>query len=298
MTDYQWHVLGPGAIGSLFACHLQKAQLSTALVTRSPSEDARLITLEHNGQSETHAFQIDNSERPFKNLLVTVKAHQTAQALLSNKSRIHHNTLVVLLQNGMGAWQTLQTEFPNTPFLVASTTEGAYRSLEHHIVHAGRGCTWVGSLTEQWRSKIAPLLQQWNPLELKLLPDINIEARLWQKLAINCAINPLTVIYDCKNGDLLKNSKALEEMKSICDEAELVLLKALGNPLPEPLFTVAKKIAQSTGRNKSSMLQDYHRGNATEIDFITGYLVSAADKLGIKVNTNRRVLETIKAISF
>jgi 2-dehydropantoate 2-reductase len=31
----------------------------------------------------------------------------------------------------------------------------------------------------------------------------DILTRLWRKLALNCAINPLTVLHDCQNGGLL-----------------------------------------------------------------------------------------------
>ena len=296
----EFHVLGPGAIGSLFACHLQKAGFTTALITRSPSEDARLITLEENNPHqantlETHGFKIHKSG-PIQHLLVTVKAHQTEAALNSVAHRITENTLIILLQNGMGSWHAVERLFPNTPCVLATTTEGAYRAGDHHIVHAGRGTTWIGETTEQNRANA--LANAWNNLDLAVEYDPNILARLWQKLAINCAINPLTVLYDCCNGDLLTKNKALEDMERLCAEVEMVKHHVLEQSLDESLFEQAKTVANKTGNNVSSMLQDYRKGNPTEIEFITGYLVSKAKELGIEVPHNQRVLNAIREISF
>ena len=298
MSEYQWHVLGPGSIGSLFACHLQQAHLHTALLTRSPSEDARLITLQKQGQLATHAFTIDKGPEPIQRLLVTVKAHQTEQALSAIQSRITKHTLVVLLQNGMGSWRIVQRLFPDTPFLLATTTEGAYRAQDHHVVHAGRGCTWFGSLEQQWQSRVPSLIQQWSRMDLEVHFDPEIEARLWQKLAINCAINPLTILYDCKNGELLNNTNAVNDMKIICQELELVLDQILSEPLQPPLYELVKEVARKTGENISSMLQDYRHGKPTEIDFITGYLIEQATSMAIAVPHNKKILDAVKAISF
>lgn len=296
MTEF--HILGPGAIGSLFACHLHKAGFHTALISRTPSEDARLIALEEHERTETHAFTIDKNDAPIRRLLVTVKAHQTEAALKSIQQRITQDTLIILLQNGMGSWHVVETLFPSTPYLLATTTEGVYRAKDHHIVHAGRGTTWVGSHNSSWKEKAQALVQAWQPVELSVEYDNEILTRLWQKLAINCAINPLTVLYDCKNGELLKIAEAKQDMKLLCDEVQQVLQHAIQTSPSQSLLSIVEEVAIKTGDNVSSMLQDYRQGKPTEIEFITGYLVQQAAKLAVDVPNNQRILNAIRAISF
>ena len=87
-------------------------------------------------------------------------------------------------------------------------------------------------------------------------------------------------------------------MERLCAEVEIVKHHVLKQSLNESLFEQAKTVANKTGSNVSSMLQDYRKGNPTEIEFITGYLVSKAKELGIDVPHNQRVLNAIREISF
>ena len=55
----------------------------------------------------------------------------------------------------------------------------------------------------------------------------DIDQHRWAKLTVNAIINPLTVIYDCRNGELLKNPEAIELMNAMHKEAS-ALFKAIG----------------------------------------------------------------------
>ena len=297
MPTTDWHVLGPGAIGSLFAWALAEAGLNIRLLTRHGGESARLITLEHKGHLETRAFHVDHHDTPIRRLLVTVKAHQTEAALQSIAPRITNDTLILLLQNGMGAWQIAERLFPDSPCIIGTTTEGAWRAADHHIVHAGRGETWIGNLQSRWRPHAEATVKGWQHSLFRPRLDDHILARLWRKLAINCAINPLTVLFDCRNGELLEKPAALVQMKAICSEVEQVMEAALGMDTTLPLLELACEVARKTGANQSSMLQDYRRGQPTEIDFITGYLVQEARHLALPVPENEAVLAAVRQLT-
>lgn len=297
MPHTDWHILGPGAIGSLFAWGLAEAGLNIRLLTRHDGESARLITLEHQGHLDTRAFHVDHHDTPIQRLLVTVKAHQTEQALQSIKHRVTPDTLILFLQNGMGAWQVAERLFADSPCIIGTTTEGAWRAADHHIVHAGRGETWIGALQSRWLPRAETTVKSWQRTLFHPRLDDHILARLWRKLAINCAINPLTVLFDCRNGELLDKPAALVQMKAICAEVEVVMSAVLGMDTTLPLLELACEVARKTGANQSSMLQDYRRGQQTEIDFITGYLVEEACQLGIPVQENAAVLSAVRQLT-
>lgn len=305
MPHADWHILGPGAIGSLFAWHLAGAGFSVRLLTRHAGESARLITLEDHTtpdhSSSTRAFHVDHGDTPMRNLLVTVKAHQTAAALDAIAHRIDASTLILFLQNGMGTWEFARTRFPLTRWLVGTTTEGAWRAADHHIIHAGRGETWIGTLNPAWSRDAEQLARRLENTLFHPGCDPLILHRLWRKLAINCAINPLTVLYDCRNGELLHKPAALEQMGKICAEVEAVMNAALGTASGgtgvEPLLPLVRSVAEKTGANQSSMLQDYRRGQPTEIEFISGYVVAEGMRLGIATPENQSVLDAIRALT-
>jgi 2-dehydropantoate 2-reductase len=55
-------------------------------------------------------------------------------------------------------------------------------------------------------------------------------------------------------------------------------------------------VAEKTGRNRSSMLQDFDRRRPTEIDFINGAILREAEALGIEAPVNRTVTRLIQAL--
>ncbi|MEZ5505339.1 MAG: 2-dehydropantoate 2-reductase [Gammaproteobacteria bacterium] len=132
------------------------------LLTRYPGESARLITLEDQGHLATHGFHVDHGDTPIRRLLITVKAHQTAIALDTIAHRITPDTVLLFLQNGMGAWQIAGQRFPDPPACWARPPKapGARRII---IVHAGRGETWIGTLQPRWQTAVDAVVQQWRP---------------------------------------------------------------------------------------------------------------------------------------
>jgi 2-dehydropantoate 2-reductase len=73
--------------------------------------------------------------------------------------------------------------------------------------------------------------------------------------------------------------------------------KARGVPLSytEPLAMVYT-VAEKTGRNRSSMLQDFDRRRPSEIDFINGAIVREAESLGLEAPVNRTVTRLVQAL--
>lgn len=85
---------------------------------------------------------------PIESLIVATKATRTLQALRQCRERISPNSTIVLLQNGMGIYESVvenlfpyAEERPN--FILATTTHGAWKKRDitsaHHVVHAGIG---------------------------------------------------------------------------------------------------------------------------------------------------------------
>ena len=54
-------------------------------------------------------------------------------------------------------------------------------------------------------------------------------------------------------------------------------------------------VARSTADNRSSMMLDVQSGRRSEIEYITGYLVSEALRLGVACPVNKQLLEQIRA---
>ena len=222
-------------------------------------------------------------------VLVCVKAAQTLTALKQWQSAISEQTQIVIVQNGFGQHDQVQQMFPRNTLFAASTTEGANKINRHHIIHAGHGSTLWG----YYSGPQNPLLLELDKLSGDHKISYDIRQVLLDKLAINAAINALTVKYQCKNGDLLNHAEALQDLQSVCAEVE-TCYQALNWPLSFVLFERAQQVALNTANNISSMLQDVRSQNETEIDYINGYLVAQAKRVGLTLSKNQQLVNLVK----
>ena len=135
-------------------------------------------------------------------------------------------------------------------------------------------------------------------LETTILSSGAIKKSQLQKLVVNAAINPLTAIFRCRNGQLVDNPAKLAAMKLLLDETGPIVRALL--PVPSDMFSnqnlldLALTIARKTGANSSSMLQDVQAGRRTEIDYINGYVVTQGRRLGLPHPHSATVVRLVK----
>ena len=126
--------------------------------------------------------------------------------------------------------------------------------------------------------------------------DSNITGRLWAKFAVNCAINALTVIYNCRNGELLTLPNARSELLKLCDEIQHIMLTVSACPEPLALLDKVEVVLTQTASNFSSTLQDVQKGRPTEIAYFNGYLCELAQLAKQVCPINESVLYRFNAI--
>jgi 2-dehydropantoate 2-reductase len=202
---------------------------------------------------------------------------------------------VVLLQNGMGFQQSVRAALGQARVFAAVTTEGAFLQGPLRVRHAGRGLTTLGLYPRAEATAAAALAAELGDGGLEVEAVSDIETALWRKLAVNCAINPLTALHRCPNGALLDDPALHAEFAALCTELERVFA-ALGHAgIAATLRAQASAVARATASNRSSMLQDIEAGRRTEIEFITGFLCRTARATGIACPRNEALLAAVRA---
>lgn len=288
-----WHVLGAGAIGGLQALRLAARGLHVLLLARD-GEPLRQLVLEDGRTRSSEVFDQVTAATcgRIDRLLVATKSHVTAEALLPLLPSLAPGALVLLLQNGMGNEDRLRERRPDLRVLVAITTDGVFRPEPDKLVLAGRGTTWLGAL-EAADTSLAEATAA--ALGMTFAPDIH--RRRWLKLAMNCAINPLTALSRCRNGDLLQDDAAVATMREVCAEVASVMQAEGLATEPGELFRLACETARATAGNTSSMCADVNAGRRTEIDFLNGFVVDRGKALGIATPANVALCAAIRALS-
>lgn len=285
-------ILGPGAVGSLWATKFQLAGHNVSLWGRT-SDSKQLLQLDDSPAinfANQHLPSVQNADL----VVVTVKAWQVETAIEPLLPYINTDTIIMLMHNGMGTAPLLEAKLPDNPLIVATTTHGAYKPNKELVMHTGQGITQVGGFNASGAQCqfLQDVMQHalpevvWNP---------NINAALWTKLAINCAINPLTALHQCKNGDLA-HGDFQDTLKTITKELVEVMNKEDIATQFDVLFETIMQVVRATSENYSSMRQDVFHQRPTEIDFITGYLLKAAEKHRINTPENLELYQRIKQI--
>jgi 2-dehydropantoate 2-reductase len=274
-----WHVLGAGSLGTLWATRLFRAGLPVQLILR---DQTRLASYLQSGgltlieQAQKQKFPISAQTighlQPIERLLLACKAYDAAEAVTQLAPRLVNGAEILLLQNGLGSQDEVARAAPQARCIFASSTEGAFRQADFQVVFAGHGHTWLGDPLDlqppAWLEDLrqAGIAHDWS---------LDILSRLWRKLALNCAINPLTVLHDCRNGGLLEHPA---QLACLCSELIELLNRCGHSSAAEDLHDDVLRVIQATAANFSSMHQDVSQGRRTEIAYLLGYACNAAQR--------------------
>ncbi|MFC4258764.1 ketopantoate reductase family protein [Marinobacter lacisalsi] len=300
LEDDRIAILGAGALGRLWAAYLPAG--TTGFVPRNASAPSSFKLNYHleDDNGREHAIV-----RPWLTglsgttlLLATTKAGDTLDALADIIDQLPDTCPIVLFQNGLGSQQAVAERWPWRPILAASTTEAANRPAPDRVVHAARGHTWVGALTDSAAGLTATVIRQLSRSGLEVRGEARILERLWGKLAVNAGINPFTAILDCRNGDILESSLFLDHIDALCEElARLITAEGLPAHSPRELRDDIERVARNTSANTSSMRGDFQGGRATEIDYINGHVARRSRELGLDAPVNQMLTDRVKALA-
>jgi 2-dehydropantoate 2-reductase len=294
-------IIGPGAMGCLFAARLKAAGFDVTLLDHN-KERADLINqqgIKVEGVSGEYTasvpVMVDGDLKGFDFALVCVKSNRTRFVAEAIQNQLSPETFVVTLQNGIGNLEILEEYFGKGRVLGGVTAEGATMLGWGKIRHAGMGATVIGP-KRQTGDPCERLAAALNRADFKAETSENVEGLIWGKLVINAGINALTAIMRLKNGRLPEIQGTQSIMEELVKEAVAVSkAKNISLPYEDPLGRVVQ-VCRNTAGNISSMLQDVLNKKETEIDFINGAIVREGEALGIPTPVNRTVTALVKSL--
>lgn len=293
-------VLGAGAMGSWAGALLAHAGHDVTLVARQ--DHAAVVAakgLTVSGKTDLLAYPravTRAADAPVPDLLlVSVKAYDTERALQDARTLLGQRTSVVSLQNGLGNVERIADAADERQVFAAVTTHGVTYVEPGHVHHAGVGYFRLGSpFNEHARARVLAGVFRDAGLDAEF--HERIAGEIWAKVVVNAAINPLTAVTGLTNGALL-HVPALRELMQRAAEEAVDVARAEGAPLPEgDMLERARRVAELTAKNKSSMLQDVERGRPTEIDAICGEIVQRGLRHGIDAPVNMTLRALVKGI--
>jgi len=292
--NHTWQIIGAGAIGCLWAANLLNIGQQVHLITRNkqPHHILNYQNIQGNKTRYTcpNATQLINATSP---ILVCVKAPQVARALRQQRAHIGPQQVIILMHNGMGCAEQVAALFPNNPIICATTANASLLHSALNIQQTGLGITYLGAFNEQ-AERHATLTSVLNNALGNCHWCADIKEKLWLKLLINIAINPLTALHQVNNGTLAA-APFQAQIETIIDEAMGVVSK-LGLPFKRSeLLQRINSVIHATTSNYSSMNRDIHFSRSTENEYISGYLLKMASHYQIETPLIAELYNQVKA---
>ncbi len=294
-------VVGPGAMGCLFASRLKRAGHEVMIADHRP-ERADLINksgllIEGTGGEERVRVPVITGKAPVEVnvVLICVKANQTREAAEKISSWLDLRAAVLTLQNGLGNLELLEEVFGKDRVLGGVTSEGATLLGPGHARHAGRGETIIGPAGPA-DGPVAKIVSAFEDAGFNTQSSDEVGNLIWGKLIVNVGINALTAITRLKNGLLpaIEGARAVMRM-AVGEAASVAHAKGINLPYSNP-FERVLEVCRGTAENKASMLQDILGERITEIQFINGAVVREGKKLGIPTPVNLTLTSLVSAI--
>lgn len=312
-------IAGAGSVGCYLGAQLAAAGRNVTLLLREPLAQAitrhGLRVSDLDGSSTpvpAGAFTLTaDPQRALAGagvVLVTVKSRHTKEMgeLIGKYAPAH--SIVVSLQNGVDNAKVLTESLGDRhpvvsgmiPFNVVQTrTEGQ----APHVHRASSGTILTGR-------GVPGLRELLDVPSATLAEHDDIDAVLWGKLLINLnnALNalsgqPLAAELADRRWRLLLRGQMREAfpvlkaagIRAAPIEGVHPRLVAFALRLRDPLFKlVAGRMLAVNPAARSSMWEDLEARRPTEIDYIQGTIVRLAEKHGLSVPLNRRVMQRIK----
>ncbi len=296
-------IVGPGAMGSLFAYYLISSGEEVWLI------DYRLARVEKikkegikiEGVSGEHHIKPRITADPkeagkVELIIICVKAYDTEAAIKRVTPLIGETTTVLSVQNGKGNLEIIAEVVEKERVVGGTTAQGATVLGEGHIRHAGLGETIIGCPTEASSKRLEAVAALFNRSGVKTSTTDDLKGLIWSKLLINVGINALTALTRLKNGQLLDYPGTRKLMaEAVGEGVKVVEAKGVHLSYPDVVDKV-ESVARATAANISSMLQDVLKKKHTEVDYINGAIVSEGQKLGIETPVNQSLTYLVKTL--
>ena len=300
-------MLGSGALGSVIGGALTEAGFEVYLIRRSPDHvqimNSQGLKLREGGSDRIVKVRAVTDCRdigPVDLIIVLVKAYDTREAIEQALPIIGDETVILSLQNGLGAEDIIAERVGKEHILGGRTYVAGMPLGPGHMIAGIKGKrTVMGELDGSITERVNRIAEAFNRAGMETIISGNIIGLMWDKLLINVATGALSGMTRLSFGGLYQ----VQEIRDCAIEAvaeAMAVAKASGVTLetvtPEEAWLKAP--AGLPGEFKASILQSLEKGVRTEIDFINGSVVRWGEKCGVPTPVNKTLVAGVKGIEY
>ncbi|WP_419175811.1 ketopantoate reductase family protein [Desulfosediminicola sp.] len=301
-------IVGGGAIGRLFGSYLARGENEVTLLD---TDEQVIGAMRDQGIGVVASATDDPDEvtpvpvsavtdgmliKECDLVMLMVKSFDSRCATRSVAHLIDANCPLLSIQTGLGNIELMEKVVPKEHILAGFTFKSGTALGGAKVRYGREGKTYLGELNGKVTERVQKIANVFEQCGIETKISQRIIGRLWCKVIVFSAINPLSSLLKVPNGCLTSKMESITLMKRLVDEgravAEAYDIDLVYDDLNELLFEACQKSAN----NLSSMLQDILNDRPTEIDAQNGAICRFAARRGITVPTHETMVELVKLL--
>ncbi len=222
--NLSYGIIGTGAIGGFYGGFLAKSGKKVNFLFNSDFAHVKQNGLKIESiKGDFHLKEI-NAFHEAKNMpkcdVILVCLKTTNNHILEEilPYVIHENSIVVMIQNGLGIEKALACKFPDLSIAGGLAFVASSKINPGHIVHYDYGTLTLGFYQNPKQNILDQICKDINEagIECNCVDDLNL-AR-WKKLLWNIPFNGVCVVLNAKTKDLVENPKSKQLVKDLMTE--------------------------------------------------------------------------------
>ncbi len=301
-------IVGGGALGRLFGSYLASAQNEVTLldidsgVVNAMQHEGIGVVVSDEGDpdqvTQVPVTAISDAElvKESELVMLMVKSLSTRLATESIAHLITPECPLLCIQTGLGNIEIIEQIVPREHILGGITFMSGTALGGAKIRYGRSGKTYIGELDGKVTPRVQHIANIFDEGGIETQVVEQIIGRLWCKVIVFSAINPITSILKVPNGCLTGKMESVTLMKRLLDEGRLVAEAKGVNLVYNDLYELLFDACRNSAGNLSSMLQDVLNEKPTEIDAQNGAICRYAKECGLEVPTHHTMVEMVKLL--
>lgn len=287
-------IMGSGAVGGFYGAHLAQAEgLDVTFIARGAHGEAlRKKGLRITGLKEMHLPDIRSTENPssVENppdlVLVSVKSHDTSEAIGLLRPVIHSHTQILTIQNGLENYDRLCEAFGCENVIRGFCKIGVELTEPGVIEYRGLSGIVLGEEDGSLSNRVTQIRKTLEHAGIAARVSRGIRREAWLKFIWNGIFNMLTGLTGATTDRIFGDEHAYATAWQLFDEMQAVA-GAQGILISTDEGRTIIDGTRELGAFRTSTWQDRRKGKRLEYDAFCGYITRRAADLELQAPVNR-----------
>lgn len=230
-------------------------------------------------------------------VIIATKAAQVGEAAKSIEPMVGDDTLILTIQNGLGAAERIcQYRDPENILIGVAGGFGASMKGPGHVHHNGMELIRLGEMRGPVSERLETVAQVWRDAGFKVKAFDDIEQLVWEKFICNVTFSGPCTVLRRTVGEVMADENAWQVALACGLEAHAAgAAKGVNFSFDDPKAYIRDFGSKIPGA-RPSMLLDHLARRRSEIDAINGMVPVVAREVGVPSPTNEIIVALVKAL--